>query len=648
MSQINDNITLGELVSKVRRDVIHSTTLANSGHPGGPLGFAEALLLGLDSLNLDPEEPFDPSKDKLVVSAGHYSAGVYSAIANLFFPEKSDLVVSNFRSLKDVVEGHVTHHFPFIWDSTGHLGYGPAIAAGHALADRLLGYNDTHILCTMGDGEQTKGPIAESLRFIRKYKLDNITLVVDVNEQQLSGPTNEVMPMDIRGNFGVNDWQVIDVDGYNMESIRSALKEGRNAGSNIVILANTVMGKGVKEAEGTHNYHGQPVKDFAAAVSDLGVEDELDYYRKLRESDATTGFEGRPKIKPNVNVPDRIVYQFVDQLDCRSAWGQALVDIGRANINSDGTPKEGYSPIAVFDCDLAGSVKTSAFEKRFPNNFFQGGIQEHSTAMTAGAVSTRGVLSWLADFGVFGHGMTYNEHMLTAMNDGNLKLVTTHNSIDVGEDSKTHSPVDYLKLANLPGWQTFCFADPNQTDAGIRYMAANYGNMHAPMGRSKVPVITKQGTDEPFFDGNYKFNPKKFDMLRNYGNEAVIVTYGTPTWRAVNAAEMLNEQGIGIKVINVSTPKEIPDGLAEIASGAKMIVTFEDHNVETGIKKELDSALDDYNVIAGVAPKYKKANVGMRSYSRSAPSEQLYNHFGIHEGHLVELITADIQKRNKA
>jgi transketolase len=636
MSNIKNKKSLEILAKQVRSDIVHMVHIASSGHLGGPLGFTEPFLLAVDNLNLDSNNPYNPAKDKLVVSAGHYSALVYSTLTNMFLKDKHDLVVSKFRSLDDVVEGHVTHRFPFIWDSTGHLGYGPSIAAGHAIADKLLNYNDTKILCTMGDGEQTKGPIPEALRFIKKYCLDNITILVDCNGQQISTTTKKVMPMDIKANFEANGWEdVKEINGYDINEISKALDSNSNA-----ILAQTVMGKGVQESEGTHEYHGKPISGFEQGLKDLGVENKLEHYKKLRESNQTTGFAGRPIIKPLINSGSRIVYN--DKADCRGAWGKALVDIANNTLNSDGTPKKGNSPITVFDCDLAGSVQTQGFAKAYPDKFYQAGIQENSTAVIAGTVSTRGISTWVAMFGSFGHGMCYNEHLLTAINDGNLKLVTTHNSIDVGEDSKTHSPIGYLCLENHPGWDTFVPADANQTDAIVRHMATNYGNMHMPVGRSKIEIIKKQNSDEPFFDNEYTFTPENgcFEKLRDFGNDYVIVTYGTPTGKAVDASEKLYEQNINGKVINVSTPTNISDNILGEIANTNLIVTFEDHNVNTGIARTLDSKI----LMSSNSKPEEIIHIGLSGYSKSAPSEHLYKHFGISEDNLINKIEYVLKK----
>jgi len=613
------------------------TSLAASGHPGGPLGAAETILCALNSLNLDQNNPYDPSKDKIVISAGHYSAGIYASLAALELVPKKEVIVANFRSLKDVVEGHVTHKFPFIWDSTGHLGYGPSISAGHALADKILGYNSTRIICFMGDGEQTKGPIMEALRFIKKFNLTNITIVIDKNCQQLSGSTQSIMPMDIEKNYEANGWEVLQANGHDINDLIKTFEKVKNEEKNFVIISNTVMGKGVKEAEGTHEYHGKPVKDLKKAAADLSVDDKTEYYKKIRDSDEQTGFEGRPKIKPDIDSSGRIVCE--SPKACRSAWGETLIDIAKKNIESDGTPKDGRSPIVVLDCDLAGSVGTSGFQKAFPKNFYEAGIQEHSAVMIAGTLSTRGVSAWIAMFGVFGHQMGYNEHFLTAINEGNLKLVTTHNSIDVGEDSKTHSPTNYLALDSHPGWITFCPADANQTDAIVRYMAKEYGNMHMAVGRSNIDVIKKQGSEKSFYDKNYSFYPESFDMLRDFGNDAVIITYGTPVNQAVKAAETLkNSKGINVKVINTPTPSMISEEIAKICAKTKVVITFEDHNVETGVAKNLDQALLNFHIKTKSPPRYKRVSIGMTGYSKSAPAKELYKYFGIDEKSLIEAV----------
>lgn len=146
--------------------------------------------------------------------------------------------------------------------------------------------------------------------------------------------------------------------------------------------------------------------------------------------------------------------------------------------------------MAVFDCDLAGSVKTNSFAKVRPECFIQGGIMEHNAAVAAGALSKEGIQTYFSDFGVFGVDETYNQHRLSDINRTNLKVVTTHVGLDVGEDGKTHQCIDYLGcMRNLYHFHTIIPADPNQTDRVIRYISGKYGNYLVPMGRSKLDLL---------------------------------------------------------------------------------------------------------------------------------------------------------------
>ena len=185
----------------------------------------------------------------------------------------------------------------------------------------------------------------------------------------------------------------------------------------------------------------------------------------------------------------------------------------------------------------------------------------------AGALSIEGILTFFADFGVFGVSETYNQHRLNDINATNLKLVTTHIGLDVGEDGKTHQCIDYIGLMNnLFGFKTLLPADPNQTDRATRYMAATLGNFYLGMGRSKLPTILND-KGEPFFAGDYVFEYGKIDTLRA-GTDAAIITCGSVAWRAVEAADRLKKEGLSVAVFNVACPKDID--LAAIKSCCRL------------------------------------------------------------------------------
>lgn len=631
----NEISTLEQVANEARVLAIEMTTLAKSGHIGGALGSVEMDAAIFHGASIDTKDPFKRGSDIIVSSAGHYSANHYAVLAlGRYLPDK-DEAAAHFRKAGSRYEGHVSHKVPTVWWDTGILGQGLSAGVGFALAYKVLGLNDAHVTVKMGDGEQTKGQIMEAARFASAYELDNITVVVDVNDNQLSGPCAKIMPMDIAGNFRTNGWNTIDASGNDIKSCWSALQKAKKKGLT-AILSHTTMGKGVPEIENDYDYHGKPLPEDMAvkAIESLGGENRFYELERLREKDASTRDIGRPR--PRINVKTGRSRFYREDTACRNAWGKALEDIFVEN-----TQLIEQSQVVVIDCDLKGSVKTAGIAEDYPNRFFQAGIMEHHAGTMAGAMSVLGVVPFLADFGAFTVSEMYQQQRLNAINDTNLKLVSTHCGLDVGEDGKTHQAIDYLALNNHPNWQTFTPADANQTDRIVRYMAANYGNMHLAVGRSKIPVIRKQGSDEPFFERTYAFEPGRVDKLRDYGNDVVIATYGSMSHRAVEASERLDKMGIKSKVLSLSTPVN-PDKeeiLKAVTEDTKLVVTYEDHYVGQGNH--------------GIAPLVKGwlyetskrpeiASMGVTDFGVSGKSEDVYRHAGLHQDDLVEKATSII------
>jgi transketolase len=293
--------------------------------------------------------------------------------------------------------------------------------------------------------------------------------------------------------------------------------------------------------------------------------------------------------------------------------------------------------MAVFDCDLASSVKTTWFSKQFPDHFFQGGIQEHNTATIAGAISTVGLLSFFADFGVFGVDETYNQHRLNDINETNLKLICTHNGLDVGEDGKTHQCIDYIGvMQNLFGYKIIIPADPNQTDRVIRYAAKTHGNFLVVMGRSSIPILlTEEGT--PFFGPSYQFRYGQADLVRN-GKDAAILTTGGMVYRAVRACQILREKGIYTQVINVSCLSELDREAILKASKTGILITYEDHHIQTG----LGSLIANFIAEQGLGIRLRK--LGVTQYGSSGKPDELYRMQGLDVDSLVQVVTEEIKR----
>ncbi|MEM2585173.1 MAG: transketolase, partial [Thermoproteota archaeon] len=567
---------LPELAKIARGAILKMTTLAGSGHPGGSMSSIDIYLTLLFFAKIDPSNPYWEDRDRIVISHGHTSPAIYSALALRGFFSLED-VVASFRHHYSIFEGHVERHVPGVEWSTGNLGQGLSAGVGFALAAKLL-KKDFHVFVAMSDAEQAKGQVSESRRFARKYNLSNVTVIIDYNDRQISGKASEVMPVNIRGNYLADGWRVIETDGHDFNALNNALKEAVEDGEPTSIIARTTMGKGVSFMEGREKYHGAPLKidEYRKAMEELNLIDDLDKYRTRRSElkPMRINMPPNPKLRINTGTPRN--YGVDAKVDNRTAAGNALVDIAEASQGEE------YSPIAVFDCDLAESVRTLDFWKKFPNNFFEAGVQEHSTATIAGALSTNNVLTFLFDFGVFGVDEVFNQQRLNDINHTNLKLVVTHCGLNVGEDGKTHHCIDYIGvLRNLYGFKIIVPADPNQTDRAMRYISQNFGNYAIAVGRAVNPIITNLN-GEPFFGENYVFKYGRADVLRE-GKDAAIITMGSLAYKAVKAHEMLKEKGYEVMVINVSCPIDLDAEVIEKAVRTGFVVSYEDHNLNTGL-----------------------------------------------------------------
>jgi len=335
---------------------------------------------------------------------------------------------------------------------------------------------------------------------------------------------------------------------------------------------------------------------------------------------------------PSVKTGSPRNYQRDQKSDNRSAFGNALVDLAKANIQENSP-----LPIVVFDCDLAPSTKTTAFAKQFPENFFQGGIQEHNTATIAGAISTLGLLPFFADFGVFGVDETYNQHRLNDINGSNLKLICTHNGLDVGEDGNTHQCIDYVGvMRNLFGYKILIPADPNQTDRVVRYAAKTHGNFLVAMGRSPIPTLLAE-SGIPYFTAPYEFQYGKADLIRD-GKHAAIITTGGMVYRAVQAWEKLREKGVEVQVLNISCLSDLDIEAILKAAKTGTVITYEDHHIQTGLGSLIGNVLADH----GVSVRFRK--MGITQYGSSGKPDDLYRMQGLDVESLVQMVMKEIEK----
>ncbi len=612
--------TLKAMRVRCAKNILLSTSLAGSGHPGGSLSTLDNLLVTYGCMRHDSTNPGMEKRDRVIMSIGHVSPAVYSTLAEYGYFTEEDFL-SGFRRTGSGFPGHVERIVPGVeWD-TGNLGQGLSTAVGLAHGFKIQ-KKPNQVIVFMGDGEHQKGQIIEAIRYASKYKLDNLIVIVDRNHLQICGTTEEVMPQSIRSLYSINNWDVqYQEDGHDTNAYFQTFSKAyqKEDGVPTVIVSRTTMSKGISFMENIPKYHGSPLdrQSLTKAMAELGVEDEFDKWTTLRENPvATETIQQYSAPSVTVSGGDPILYEAGTMLDNRSAYGNALLGLAEAN-NSDTN-----LVIAGISCDLEGSVKMGGFHKHSPLAYMEAGIQEHHAASMAGGLASLGLVTFFSTFGVFAVSEVYNQNRLNDFNHASVKVVATHVGLDVGEDGPTHQCIDYLGLfRNYFRSSVFMPADPNQTDRIIRYIATEPGNVFVGMGRSKTPVITKED-GSVFFDTDYSFQAGKGDWIRE-GSDAAIITYGAVVPAVMEAWKILKQNGHSVAVLNMASLLPIDKEAVLRAAKTGVVLTVEDHHIETGLGSMVGTILAE----TGKGITFQRS--GVAQYGGSGKPSDLYTSQGL-------------------
>lgn len=270
---------LEEISSQVRRDIIRMTTACASGHPGGSMSSTDIMVtLFFNLMEIAPENfSFEGNgEDVFYLSIGHVSPVFYSVLARRGYFPVSEL--ASFRQIGSRLQGHPCPEtgLPGVRIASGSLGQGLAVATGHAIAKKMDG-DDKIVYVLMGDGELEEGEIWESATFASAHSVDNLIAIVDWNGQQIDGSCENVLrgaTSNLPEKFSAFGWQTIETDGHSIQGLIDTFAKAKSmlhGGKPVVILARTIMGKGVDFMSGTNEYHGKTLSEqqMALALSQL-------------------------------------------------------------------------------------------------------------------------------------------------------------------------------------------------------------------------------------------------------------------------------------------------------------------------------------------------------------------------------------------
>lgn len=253
-------LELAKIANRLRITALRMIHAAGSGHPGGSLSCIDiltALYFG-GILRHNPKQPDDPMRDHCILSKAHASAALYAVLGERGFFDTKEF--DSFRQVSSLLQGHPNQHVPGVEVAGGSLGQGLSVATGLALAARL-DKKDNHTFVILGDGELQEGQVWEAAMTAAHYGLGNLTAIIDNNKLQIDGANNDVLrvtPIDEK--FRAFGWEVVMINGHNLTEIVAALQNAKQPRVKpLIIIADTVKGKGAPMAEGNYKYHGVPL-----------------------------------------------------------------------------------------------------------------------------------------------------------------------------------------------------------------------------------------------------------------------------------------------------------------------------------------------------------------------------------------------------
>ncbi len=604
---------MGQLL---RRHCVETTTLAGSGHPTTCLSAADIVAtLFFTTLRYDVPNPENPLNDRFVLSKGHAAPLLYAVWAEAgAFPVEH---LKTLRRIDSELEGHPTPRFKWAEVATGSLGQGLSIANGMALAAKMdkLPYR---VYALLGDGEVAEGGVWEAVAFASYYKLDNLIAIVDVNRLGQSAPTMLQHDLETYARrFEAFGWHAIAVDGHDVEQLMAAFEQAKNVkGKPTVILAKTIKGKGVSFLEDKEGWHGRPLpKDLAEkALAELALTDEqiaLARSLKVHPPEGVVAVAANPQ--SSIVEPEFPRYELGQQVATREAYGDGLVALGKVNPN-----------IVALDGDVKNSTFSEKFMAAFPERFVECFIAEQNMIGTAVGLATRGKIPFASSFACF-LMRAYDFIRMAGIGMANIKLCGSHAGVSIGEDGPSQMGLeDIAAMRAIPRSVVLYPCDAVSTVKLVAEMAKYRGIAYLRTTRPKTPVI--YSNDEEFPIGGCK-------ILRSSPDDVVtVVAAGITVFEALKAYEVLSNEGIKIRVIDLYSVKPLDEAtLIRCALETnRTIITVEDHYPEGGIGDAVASAVSKEGI--------KVYKLAVNDLPRSGKPDELMDMFGISARHIVETV----------
>ncbi|MDB5539779.1 MAG: Transketolase, partial [Devosia sp.] len=612
-------------------------------------------------MKFDPANPHWPDRDRFILSAGHGSMLLYSALYLLGYEDMSIDDIKNFRQLGSKTAGPPeSGHAEGIETTPGPLGQGLANSVGFAVAEAKLAAEfgsdivDHRTWVIAGDGCLMEGISQEAISLAGHLKLNKLTVIWDNNNITIDGRVSNADSTDQIARFKACKWNTIEIDGHDQAQVEQALLDAKKSDKPTLIAAKTTIGFGAPTKAGTHGVHGSPLgaAELAGAKQALGIDypafeipaHTLNAWRAAgtRSENARGDWEGRlASAKPEL----RAEFERRTKGELPQGWNEAI-ETFKAKLVADkpkvATRKSSQMALEVINkilpetiggsADLTGSNLTNTPEtlpftaSDRTGRYMRYGIREHEMAAAMNGIALhKGLIPYGGTFLVF-TDYARPAIRLSAIMGQRVIYVMTHDSIGLGEDGPTHQPVEHLStLRAIPNLLVLRPADAVETlECWQIALESTDRPAILALSRQNLPALRTAEVE-----GNFSARGA-YVIAGDQDADAVIFSTGSEVSIAVASLELLKAQGISAKVVSVPSMEIFLNGPEayrnEVIGKPKARVA-----IEAGIEMSWLKLLGD-----------KGRFIGMHSFGASAPAEALYEHFGITSKAIVEAVMAQL------
>ena len=627
---------------------------ANSGHPGMPMGMADAAVaLFADHIHVDPTCPTWPDRDRFILSAGHGSMLHYALNHLLGYKDMDAGQLKQFRQLGARTAGHPEYgHADGIETTTGPLGQGITTAVGMALAERRLASQfgralvDHYTYVIAGDGCLMEGISHEAIDMAGHLKLGRLIVLWDDNDISIDGNTDIATSTNQLARFKAAGWQVTRVDGHDSDAVSAAIDVAKKSRKPSLIACKTVIGFGAPTLAGSHKTHGAPLGDdeIQATRAALGWDhppfEIPSDIRSLWQEIATRGLDMRTHWQSRL---DSSVKKSRFERAMSGELPKALTTRMRrykkqlkAELPKVASRQASQMALEVINAavptmvggsaDLTGSNLTKTSQMRsitpgnYRGNYVHYGIREHAMgAVMNGMELHGGMIPYGGTFLVFSDYMR-GSMRLSALMKERVIYVLTHDSIGLGEDGPTHQPIEHLAMLRAtPNMNVYRPCDAVETaEAWEIALESSETPSVMALSRQGLPTVRTERTNENLTQkGGY--------ILRNVrgARDITVMATGSEVAIALDAADVLKDQGYNVAVVSMPCWElfdQQSDQYRQSVLGSAPRIA-----IEALIGFGWDRYLRTQDVF-----------IGMHDFGASGPAPELYQHFGITKERICE------------